>query len=193
MSDRSNNVLMSAACASLIVLAAQCAGAASKQASGAPAALDAAQMKEASTLRDATVAGTGAYDLARSLTVDVGPRSAGSEGDKLAVAWGLATLTRLGFANVHAEPVKVPHWVRGHESLEIVGPVPQPLVILGLGNSVGTPAAGIEADDAAQSRRLRQQENGRRLRAKPTYSSSSPGGRRHLRLLESLPLQGAGG
>src|SRR5436190_1486191 len=50
---------MSAACASLIVLAAQCAGAASKQASGAPAALDAAQMKEASTLRDATVAGTG--------------------------------------------------------------------------------------------------------------------------------------
>jgi carboxypeptidase Q len=51
-----------------------------------------------------------------------------------------------GLENVHTEPVKVPHWVRGHESLEIAGPLPQPLVILGLGNSVGTPAAGIEAE-----------------------------------------------
>src|SRR5436190_10484875 len=126
---------MSAACASLIVLAAQCAGAASKQASGAPAVLDAAQMKEASTLRDAAVAGTGVYDLVRSLTVDVGPRSAGSEGDKLAVAWGLATLTRLGFANVHAEPVKVPHWERGAANGWVVSPRRQPVAVLALGGS----------------------------------------------------------
>src|SRR5262249_48825856 len=38
------------------------------------------------------------------------------------------------------------HWVRGRETLEIAGPIPQPLVMLGLGGSVGTPAGGIEAD-----------------------------------------------
>jgi carboxypeptidase Q len=42
--------------------------------------------------------------------------------------------------------VKVPHWVRGVESLEIVAPGRHPLVMLGLGNSVGTPPNGIEAD-----------------------------------------------
>jgi carboxypeptidase Q len=40
----------------------------------------------------------------------------------------------------------VPKWVRGRESLELVQPVKQSLVMLGLGDSVGTPAAGIEAD-----------------------------------------------
>src|SRR4029079_15399943 len=42
-------------------------------------------------------------------------------------------------------PVKVPHWVRGRESLEIMGPIPQPLVVLGLGNSACPPSVGIEA------------------------------------------------
>jgi carboxypeptidase Q len=51
-----------------------------------------------------------------------------------------------GLENVRAEPVKVPHWVRGRESLAIVASTPQPLVILGLGNSVGTPPDGIEAE-----------------------------------------------
>ena len=55
-------------------------------------------------------------------------------------------MKRDGLENVHTEAVKVPHWVRGRESLEIAGPIPQPLVMLGLGNSVGTPPAGIEAD-----------------------------------------------
>ena len=55
-------------------------------------------------------------------------------------------MKRDGLENVHTEPVKVPHWVRGRESLEIVGAIPQPLVMLGLGNSVGTPPDGVEAD-----------------------------------------------
>ena len=38
------------------------------------------------------------------------------------------------------------HWVRGAESLEIVGPGRHPLAMLGLGNSIGTPPDGIEAD-----------------------------------------------
>ena len=51
-----------------------------------------------------------------------------------------------GLENVHLEPVKVPHWVRGQESAEIVGPVPHALVMLGLGNSIGTPPAGVEGE-----------------------------------------------
>ena len=102
-------------------------------------------MREAAALRDAAVAGTGAFEIVRSLTVEVGPRSAGSEGDKAAVAWGLATLTRLGFANVHAEPVKVPHWERGAANGWVVSPRRQPVALLALGGSVGTPESGLEA------------------------------------------------
>src|SRR3954464_4425269 len=75
-----------------------------------------------------------------------GNRLSGSPNLEAAIRWAVDERKRDGLENVHAEPVKVPHWVRGRESLEIVGPVPQPLVILGLGNSVGTPATGIEAE-----------------------------------------------
>jgi carboxypeptidase Q len=75
-----------------------------------------------------------------------GSRLSGSPNLDAAIRWAVDEMKRDGLENVHTEPVKVPHWVRGRESLEIVGPFPQPLVMLGLGNSVGTPAAGIEAD-----------------------------------------------
>src|SRR5881394_1320487 len=75
-----------------------------------------------------------------------GNRLSGSPNLDAAIAWAVAEMKKDGLENVHAEPVKVPHWVRGHESLEIAGPIPQPLVVLGLGNSVGTAAAGIEAE-----------------------------------------------
>ncbi len=75
-----------------------------------------------------------------------GPRLSGSANLAAAIKWALDEMTRDGLENVHAEPVKVPHWVRGRESLEIVGAIPQPLALLGLGNSIGTPPAGIEAD-----------------------------------------------
>jgi len=75
-----------------------------------------------------------------------GSRLSGSPNLEAAIRWAAEEMKRDGLENVRTEPVKVPHWVRGRESLEIVGPIPQPLVMLGLGNSVGTPAAGIEAD-----------------------------------------------
>jgi carboxypeptidase Q len=55
-------------------------------------------------------------------------------------------MKRDGLDNVRAEKVMVPHWVRGEESLEMLAPVPRKLQMLGLGNSVGTPAEGITAE-----------------------------------------------
>jgi Zn-dependent M28 family amino/carboxypeptidase len=98
----------------------------------------------AQQLRDAALLGTGAFDLVRSLTTEVGPRFAGSPGDAAAVRWGAETMRALGFANVRAEPVKVPHWKRGAEAGEILTPYPQPVVLTALGGSPATPAGGLE-------------------------------------------------
>ena len=51
-----------------------------------------------------------------------------------------------GLENVRGEPVMVPHWVRGEESAVLVEPREERLVMLGIGNSVGTPPGGITAE-----------------------------------------------
>jgi carboxypeptidase Q len=99
----------------------------------------------ASALHKEALAGTRAFDIVRSLTVEVGARFAGSKAHDDAVAWGLRTLKELGFSNVRAEKTTVPRWVRGAESGEILAPYPQPVFLAALGGSVGTPEPGIEA------------------------------------------------
>lgn len=54
-------------------------------------------------------------------------------------------LTQDGFDNVHTEPVMVPKWVRGEENCQMILPRVKPISILGLGTSVGTGAAPLEA------------------------------------------------
>src|SRR4051794_13226962 len=54
-----------------------------------------------------------AFHLAQQLSDGVGPRSSGSLGAARAVAWATDTMKALGLKNVHTEPVRVPHWVRG--------------------------------------------------------------------------------
>lgn len=110
----------------------------------APAVPDAVRAT-ATTLHKEALAGTQAFDIVRGLTVEAGPRLAGSKGDAAAVVWGVRTLKELGFSNVRAEKVTVPHWERGAESGEITAPYPQPVVLAALGGSVGTPEAGITA------------------------------------------------
>jgi carboxypeptidase Q len=75
-----------------------------------------------------------------------GHRLSGSEGLEKAIVWAAAEMKKDGLENVRTEPVKVPHWVRGRESLEIVEPHHSALAMLGLGNSVGTAPDGVEAD-----------------------------------------------
>ena len=101
---------------------------------------------EARALRERALADDTGYELIRSLTTEVGPRLAGTPGDARAVAWALAKLESLGFENVRAEPVTVPRWIRGDARAEIIAPWPQPLVVVALGGSVGTPAGGLEGD-----------------------------------------------
>ncbi len=87
-----------------------------------------------------------ALELARSLTDDAGPRLTGSQGDKRAVAWGLRTMTALGFSNVRAEKVMAPHWVRGTESAEVVAPIAHRLSVTALGRGIATGPNGVTAE-----------------------------------------------
>ena len=87
-----------------------------------------------------------AYAIVRSLCDEVGPRPAGSPGDRAAVSWAARTMQGLGLSNVHTEGVRVTHWERGEGRAELVSPVAQRLVVAALGGSVGTPPAGVEAE-----------------------------------------------
>lgn len=78
-----------------------------------------------------------------SLLVDmVGPRLSGSKNLEQAIQVLYHSLKEDRLQNVHLEPVKVPHWERGEESALMKAPRRQPLAILGLGNSIGTPPNG---------------------------------------------------
>jgi carboxypeptidase Q len=87
-----------------------------------------------------------AYARLAHLTDHIGNRLSGSQNLERAIEWAITEMKRDGLDNVRAEKVMVPHWVRGEESLEMLTPVPRKLQMLGLGNSVGTPAEGIAAD-----------------------------------------------
>src|SRR5262249_43621719 len=100
----------------------------------------------AESLRTESLKSELAMSLLTSLTTEVGHRLAGSDGDRRAVEWAVRQLTALGFENVRAEPVTVPHWVRGEKRGESLAPYPQTVVLTALGGSVATPDAGLEAE-----------------------------------------------
>ena len=102
-------------------------------------------MAAAAAIRDTAAHGSGAFAIVRSLTVEVGPRPAGSQGDRAAVAWALAQMQDAGLANVHAESVTVPHWERGTADVRLLEPYPQKLTAVALGGSIGTDEGGLEA------------------------------------------------
>lgn len=80
------------------------------------------------------------------LTEKFGNRFSGSQSLEQAIDWIIVKMKEDGLANVRGEPAMVPHWVRGAESAEMVAPRKQKLPMLGLGGSIGTPAAGITGE-----------------------------------------------
>lgn len=105
-----------------------------------------AYREPAAKLIAASQASDFAWQRLAEVTDLYGPRLSGSVGLERAIDWAVKTMKKDGLDNVRKERVMVPKWVRGRESLYLLDPVPQPLVMLGLGNSVGTSPAGVTAD-----------------------------------------------
>lgn len=89
---------------------------------------------------------TFAWERLAVLTDTFGHRLSGSPQLERAVKWAVAEMKGDGLENVHTERVMVPQWVRGRESAQMIEPARHELVMLGLGDSVGTPPAGIHAE-----------------------------------------------
>ena len=129
------------------ITAAAAAALAPRPAAGQEAPAWLAPLREpAARLLGAALADTVAWRRLAELTDTFGHRLSGSRALENAIEWALREMQRDGLEGVRAEPVMVPHWVRGRERLEMTAPFPNTVVMLGLGNSVGTPPEGIEAD-----------------------------------------------
>lgn len=119
-----------------------CAGAQAATPGNDPAALN--------KIREAALKSDWAYERLADMTDLIGPRLSGSAGEKAAVAQVADAMRKLG-AKVTLQPVKVPHWVRGAETAELVdyrgrpAGVTQKVVLTALGGSGATPAAGLSA------------------------------------------------
>jgi len=87
-----------------------------------------------------------AWDWLSTLCDVYGPRLTGSAAYDRAAAWAVSSLQEAGFDRVWTEPVMVPHWVRGTEWARLTAPVDEPLQVIGLGGSVGTPPEGLATE-----------------------------------------------
>jgi len=97
-------------------------------------------------LREMGLTSRNSFEILKSLTTEVGPRFAGTPGDRAGVEWAVRAMEEIGLQNIRTEPVQVPRWVRGDETGEILAPYPQPIHLTALGGSVGTGEEGLEAE-----------------------------------------------
>jgi len=101
-------------------------------------------------IRDAAMNSGWAWQHLEELTDRIGPRLSGSPQNAAAIAQVAAAMRALG-ADVHLQPVKVPHWVRGEEQAELTeyrgrpAGIAQTLHLTTLGGSSATAAAGLTA------------------------------------------------
>ncbi len=99
-------------------------------------------------LRDEIMLRCTSYESLRDLCKNVGHRLSGSPQAEKAVQWGLKAMKQAGADTAWLQPVWVPRWVRGAESLRIrpAGAASfAPMRMLSLGNAVGTGGKTIEA------------------------------------------------
>jgi carboxypeptidase Q len=102
-------------------------------------------------LRDDALDDDYAYKQVAHLTENIGPRPSGSAQSVKAAQYVADEMRNLGL-EVRLEEVKVPHWVRGTETAELVdynGQTPgttQRIMVTSLGGSTSTPANGLTAD-----------------------------------------------
>ena len=115
---------------------------------------------------------TFAWDRLAVLTDTIGHRLSGTPALERAIQWAVAEMNRDGLENVHTERVMVPKWVRGNESAEIVEPARHAIVMLGLGDSVGTPADGVQAEVLVVRSFEELDTQGRRARGASSSSTS---------------------
>jgi carboxypeptidase Q len=113
---------------------------------------DPSQLKrELSELRNAALSDDYAYRQVAHLTDNIGPHGIGSPQAAAAVQYVADELRKLGL-EVHLEEVKVPHWIRGVETAELVeypGQAPgtsQKIVLTALGGNTPTSPDGITAE-----------------------------------------------
>jgi carboxypeptidase Q len=101
-------------------------------------------------IRDAAMQDDWAYQRLKELTDRIGPRLSGSPQLTVALAQVADAMRSLG-ARVTLQPAKVPHWVRGEESAELVeypgrpAGLSQHLRLTALGGSSATPPKGLTA------------------------------------------------
>ena len=110
---------------------------------------------DASKILAAAASDNSGYTALTYLCDHIGNRNSGTPQLNTAVQWGADLMQKAGLENVTVQPVMVPHWVRGHESAEILSPdlngTPRHLHMLGLGMSVGTRPGGLTAAPAPSS------------------------------------------
>jgi len=108
-------------------------------------------LEQLATIKAAAMQDDYAYRQVAHLTENIGPRPSGSLQAKAAVDYVAGELRKLGLS-VHLEEVKVPHWVRGAETAQLIeyaGQAPgtaQKIVLTALGGSTSTGPEGITAD-----------------------------------------------
>ncbi len=161
------------------------AGAVLLIAAGPGAAADSTNLADqyrgpAERLIAAAMADTEGYDRLTYLCDRIGHRLGGSPELERAIRWSAEQMKAAGLSNVRTIPVKVPHWVRGAESVRMLAPLDRPLHALGLGMSVGTPPGGITAEVVAVSdfneleRLGRETVQGRIVLYNETYQGYGP-------------------
>jgi carboxypeptidase Q len=93
----------------------------------------------------AATANDDAWQRLALMTDTFGPRLSGSAALEATLRWAADEMKK-DFDDVRLDPVMVPHWVRGAESLEMITPPGGMLSMLGLGNSIGTSGAPLEGE-----------------------------------------------